>query len=86
MEPNNTEEALAWIQENCRTESWNRIQDEDSLYYREVSVKLTLDTGEIVHSQNVLDQTLPLNLFYTRAAKLLFSVKAKHEELKEQGL
>lgn len=86
QEPKDIAEATAFIQEHCRVEQWAREQDDnDSLYYRLVSVKLTVDTGEIIYEQKVLDQPIPLNLFYVRAARMLFTVKQRHEQLKAEG-
>lgn len=86
-EPLDIAQATAFIQEHCRLEQWEReLNEEESLYYRNVSVKMTVDTGEIVYQQQVLDQQIPLNLFYIRAARMLFAAQQRHEELKAAGV
>lgn len=86
QEPQNITEATAFIQANCRVENWAREQDDsDSLYYRLVTVKMTVDTSEIAFEERVLDQKLPLEAFYVKAARVLFGVQRHYEQLKAEG-
>lgn len=86
VEPKTVNEANAFIQENCRVEQWERELDEDStLYYRNVSVMMTLDNSEIILKERVLDQQIPLNVFFTKAARMMFAARQRNEALKVEG-